>query len=56
MSAETPADPLLVTGEADAGPGWRRQPLVGVVATALMIVVSLVVIAAMDWPMFRDWV
>lgn len=56
MSAETPADPLLVTGEPDAGPGWRRQPLVGVVATALMIGVSLVVIAAMDWPLFRDWV
>lgn len=56
MTAETPADPLLVTGEPDAGPGWRRQPLVGVVATALMIGVSLVVIAAMDWPLFRDWV
>ena len=37
MSAETPTDPLLVTGEPDAGPGWRRQPLVGVVALTFAV-------------------
>jgi hypothetical protein len=51
-----PTAPLVVTASPAVGPGWRRQPLVGVVATALVIVVSLLVIAAMDWPLFRDWV
>ena len=34
----------------------RRQPLLGITATALVIVVSLAFIAIFDWPTFRDWV
>jgi hypothetical protein len=34
----------------------RRQPLLGITATALVIAVSLAFIALFDWPTFRDWV
>lgn len=34
----------------------RRQPLLGIIATVLVIVVSLAFISVLDWPMFRDWV
>lgn len=35
---------------------FRRQPLLGVCATALIVVISLGFIALFDWPTFRDWV
>lgn len=34
----------------------RRQPLVGIASTAVVIVLALTFIAALDWPVFRDWV
>ncbi len=34
----------------------RRQPLLGITATALVIAVSLAFVGLFDWPTFRDWV
>ncbi|MEI6362484.1 MAG: hypothetical protein WCP95_10150 [Actinomycetes bacterium] len=34
----------------------RRQPLLGIIAAASVIVISLVFISVLDWPTFRDWV
>jgi hypothetical protein len=34
----------------------RRQPLLGIIAAAAVIVISLVFISVLDWPTFRDWV
>lgn len=34
----------------------RRQPLLGIIATLLVIVVSLTFISLLDWATFRDWV
>lgn len=34
----------------------RRQPLLGIASTAIVIAVALVFIALLDWPLFRDWV
>lgn len=33
-----------------------RQPLLGVIASLLVIVLSLLLISVLDWPLFRDWV
>jgi hypothetical protein len=33
-----------------------KQPLTGVIATALVIAISLAFIACFEWPTFRDWV
>jgi hypothetical protein len=33
-----------------------RQPVLGIVASALVVVLSLVFIGVLDWPVFRDWV
>lgn len=34
----------------------RRQPLLGICAALLIIAISWVFIAVLDWPAFRDWV
>ena len=34
----------------------RRQPLLGIIATVVVIAISLAFISLLDWPLFRDWV